>query len=186
QTRSPSAQSRSAPAPAAAASSSAAAWQNIALYPSINPYRPNAVMGNAVAYDPVSHDLYSVGGAAALPISDFRTPVASGYVYDPSAKAWSPITPAPQALIEARAAFVNGTLYLVGGLTVDPKGNTTPSAAMYAYNPGADSWSQVASLPAALTGTATAVLNGQLYVVGGCTDPDQTHGVSYLSPDCSG
>ena len=32
-----------------------------------------------------------------------------------------------------------------------------------------NSWSQAASLPTALTASATAVLNGQLYVVGGCT-----------------
>jgi hypothetical protein len=40
---------------------------------------------------------------------------------------------------------------------------------VYAYDPSGNSWSQVASLPTALTASATAVLNGQLYVVGGCT-----------------
>ena len=56
-------------------------------------------------------------------------------------------------------------MYVAGGW--DSNGNATST--VYAYDRSANSWSQVASLPTALTAMATAVLNGQLYVVGGCT-----------------
>jgi N-acetylneuraminic acid mutarotase len=56
-------------------------------------------------------------------------------------------------------------MYILGGW--DNNGNATTG--VYAYDPSGNSWSQAASLPTALVASATAVLNGQLYVVGGCT-----------------
>lgn len=128
-------------------------WTNIAAY-------PDQVAANAVAYDPQTGDLYSVGGTTGDLGSTMTT--AQGYVYQPSTKKWSAIAPAPQALSSSAAAFVGGTIYLIGGFD----SNNDPTAAVYAYNPGGN-WSQVASLPRPVGGAAAAVLGGQLYVIGG-------------------
>ena len=152
-----------ATAPGSAARSAAApyAWASIAPY-------PMPVAGNAVAYDPQDGELYSVGGHNSITTTGVTT--ANGYAYDPSANTWSPIAPAPQPLTGARAVFIDGTLYLTGGYAgAGPGSAGIPSAAVYAYHPGSDSWSQAASLPRPVEWAGTAVLDGQLYVVGGCT-----------------
>ena len=43
------------------------------------------------------------------------------------------------------------------------------SSGVYAYDPSSDSWSQKADLPEDISAASAAVLDGQLYVVGGCT-----------------
>src|SRR4029077_11373292 len=43
------------------------------------------------------------------------------------------------------------------------------SSGVYAYDPSSDSWSQKADLPEDISAASAAVLQGQLYVVGGCT-----------------
>jgi N-acetylneuraminic acid mutarotase len=69
-----------------------------------------------------------------------------------------------------------------------------PSASVYAYTPGSNTWAAVASLPTAEGAPMAAVLGGQLYVVGGCTtttstggfcsDPSQTSDAMYrYDPD---
>ena len=70
---------------------------------------------------------------------------------------------------DADAAFADGTLYLAGGLEAGtPIGPVPDSSAVYAYTPGANRWSKVANLPHPLASAAAAVLNGQLYIIGGC------------------
>ncbi len=129
----------------------AADWAHIASY-------PIPIYGNAAAYDPQTGEVYSFGGYTS------GGTTAKGYVFNPATSHWSAIAPAPQALYLSAGAFVDGTVYMIGGLT----GAGTPSAAVYAYTPGADRWSQVAALPGAASGPMAAVLGGQLYVVGGC------------------
>ncbi|HEY1914402.1 MAG TPA: carboxypeptidase regulatory-like domain-containing protein [Streptosporangiaceae bacterium] len=132
---------------------------------------PAAVVNNAVAYDPQTGTLYSVGGSSdGLPGQgiggcSYGTTNRT-YAYDSSARAWTSIAPLPQPLESPAAAFLDGTLYVAGGFDC----NDDPSSAVYAYTPGAGTWAQVASLPATGgAGVAMAVLDGELYAVGGCT-----------------
>ncbi|HEY1914378.1 MAG TPA: carboxypeptidase regulatory-like domain-containing protein [Streptosporangiaceae bacterium] len=129
-------------------------WTKITKY-------PIPITSNAVAYDPQTGDLYSVGGVTTAGTT------AAGYVYDPGTGHWTAIAPAPKTLASAYAAFIDGTLYLAGGQQTIFAGSQ--SSAVYAYTPGSNSWTQVASLPQALFAGATAVLDGQLYAIGGCT-----------------
>ena len=129
-------------------------WTKIASY-------PTPIENNAVAYDPASGDVYSVGGYTGT------ASTASGYVYNPNTRRWTPIASAPQPLEDARAAFVDGTLHIVGGWAGAAANEL--SAAVYTYNPGSNTWSQVASLPQAVVYPGIAVLDGQLYAIGGCT-----------------
>jgi N-acetylneuraminic acid mutarotase len=62
-------------------------------------------------------------------------------------------------------AAVEGKVYVVGGF--DASG--TPVATVEAYDPGADRWTQRASLPAPLHHVNVATVGSKLYVVGGLT-----------------
>ena len=117
-------------------------------------------MDNAVAYG--DGKVYSIAGFNGL------ANVADGFVYDPSAQAWTAIADAPAPLESPAGAFVDGQVYIVGGW--DEAGNA--SSGVYAYDPSSDSWSQKADLPEDISAASAAVLDGQLYVVGGCTTGD--------------
>ncbi|MGW9027603.1 carboxypeptidase regulatory-like domain-containing protein [Streptomyces sp. NPDC055722] len=116
---------------------------------------------------------YSVGGT-----TDLRgggrvgrgTLLPHGYVYDPVAGSWSQIADLPQLRTAATGAFVNGTLYVVGGLNYPPTGGSgVRQSTTFAYHPDTDTWSQVADLPQAVDLANAAVLDGKLYVIGGET-----------------
>ena len=129
-----------------------APWADITDY-------PFPVQDNAVAYDDATGTVYSVGG------DDYASGnlYSSGYAYDPGTQQWSQIASAPDTLAGAVAAFAGGTLYLIGGY------DGSVSSSVYAYDPGTNEWAQApTSLPQAVFSAGVAVLNGQIYVVGGC------------------
>ena len=77
----------------------------------------------------------------------------------------SPIAPLPERLQAASAGFIGNTLYVAGGW--DEFGNA--STDVYVYDPGTNTWSTVASLPAGVAAAGSAVAGGKLDVIGGCT-----------------
>ncbi|MEZ0110997.1 N-acetylneuraminic acid mutarotase [Catenulispora sp. EB89] len=139
-------------APAIAPVADTGGWQAIANY-------PEPVMDNAVGY--YQGRAYSVAGVNQIIGGVAR---ADGYVYDPVNAAWTAIAPLPQALESPAGAFLNGTMYVVGGWN----GNAKIQSTVYAYHPSSDSWTQVANLPQGTSSATVAVLDGSLYVVGGC------------------
>ncbi|MET7998316.1 carboxypeptidase regulatory-like domain-containing protein, partial [Amycolatopsis sp. NPDC005232] len=149
------------------ASSAAEGWQPLANLPEY--IRQNTIAG-------YQGKIYSVGGVWAPEPG----PIARSYVYDPVSAIWSPIAPLPQPLSGAAGAFLNGTLYVMGGLSTS---GTVSS--VYAYHPETDAWSRVADLAAPAYEATAATLGGKLYLVGGCTtkcavDPVKT--VSVYDP----
>ncbi|MGW4490361.1 Kelch repeat-containing protein, partial [Amycolatopsis sp. NPDC004368] len=133
------------------ATTAATGWQSMAGLPEF--VRQNVIAG-------YQGKVYSVGGIWSAATG----PIARGYVHDPVTAAWSPIAPLPQALSGAAGAFLDGTLYVAGGLSA----NGTVST-VYAYHPETDSWSRAADLPAPVYEATAATLGGKLYLVGGCT-----------------
>jgi N-acetylneuraminic acid mutarotase len=136
------------------ASPSDTPWASIADY-------PEAIMDNAVGYDPGTGNVYSAGGDVDQGFSN----TSDAFVYKASNQAWSAIAPLPQAMNAAGGAFLNGTFYTVGGWDASGSASTN----LYAYDPSSNSWSTMASLPTAVSAPAVTTLNGKLYVVGGCT-----------------
>ncbi len=130
-------------------------WTPIADYPS-------PIFNNAVARDDRDGKVYSVGGSR----NGGGEYVANGYVYDPASQRWSAITNAPKALVGAAATFINGKMYLFGGLLP----NASVTAAVYSYDPLGNSWSRLADMPQPSALARVAVLDGQVYVIGGCVD----------------
>ncbi|MEO3813728.1 carboxypeptidase regulatory-like domain-containing protein [Sphaerisporangium sp. B11E5] len=118
---------------------------------------PVAVMDNAAAA--FEGKVYSVGGVSAT------ANLANAYSYDPPTNTWTRIADLPAALEKPQAAFVDGTLYVFGGW--DSAGN--PSNKVYAYNPATNVWQTRAAVnPQPRAAAGVAVLDGQIYLIGGC------------------
>ncbi|MFG2375284.1 carboxypeptidase regulatory-like domain-containing protein [Streptomyces sp. NPDC048504] len=127
-------------------------WTGIADY-------PEPVMDNAVGT--YQGKVYSVAGISGLFGGEY---LDRGYVHDPSTDAWTPIADLPEALESPGGAFVDGTMYVVGGWTADGA-----RATLYAYHPTTDTWTRLADLPQAIGMPNVTTLDGSLYVIGGCT-----------------
>lgn len=146
-----------APSPSSAGS----AWQALAPY-------PKEVADNTMARDPVTGKVYSMGGT----YSQYGSVAGidnSAFVYDPGSDAWSPIADAPVARQAAASAVIDGKYYVVNGWAAGA--DASPVAEMDIYDPNTGQWSIGAPNPVpAGGGSAYAVLDGSLYVVGGCID----------------
>ncbi len=86
---------------------------------------------------------------------------AALYVFDPAVGVWvrGPDMPGPRAWHEM--VGVNGKLYVIGGVG-------TRAERIYVFDPQTEEWSSLsATLPASRSALALAVLNGEIFVLGG-------------------
>jgi N-acetylneuraminic acid mutarotase len=92
--------------------------------------------------------------------------------YDPATDSWTALSLPAYGHFLPAAGVIGGKLYLAGGLfvTTDPIGNVGQN--VEAYDPATDRWVTRAKAPSARYQTAGAVVNGQLYVLGGGTGTD--------------
>lgn len=87
-------------------------------------------------------------------------------VYDPKAGgAWSTLAPAEDARTHPTHGFIDGKLYVVGGID----SSYAADGKLEIYDPATDTWTTGAGLPNPLSGGGGAVLNGKLYMIGGCS-----------------
>ncbi len=106
--------------------------------------------------------LYSFTGGGTNPAS---------YRYDPATQVWTQIADAPIAREAATGAYVGGGRFVVtGGIGGIGGTDSAPVAATSIYDADTDTWSAGAPNPAPSAGAGSAVLDGKLYVVGGCLD----------------
>ncbi|MGD6806445.1 MAG: Kelch repeat-containing protein [Candidatus Bathyarchaeia archaeon] len=125
---------------------------------------PTARSGFAVAV--VGNRIYVIGGE-----------VAGGYVgnnevYDPTSNTWSTKTSMPTPRSDLCASIVDNGVYLIGGKmysSSDPFFKET--GVNEVYFPANDSWSTKEPLPTPVHGCSSAVVNGQIYVIGGSIQP---------------
>ncbi len=117
------------------------------------------------------------GGNAAVTSCDGKVYVAGGgitEVYDPLTDKWENRTKIPTERYGLELSVVNGKIYAIGGAKPAPYGVTAVSEANEVYEPATDSWTEMAPLPFPVTGYASAVLDGKIYVIGGYAgDPYQ-------------
>ncbi|HET6261852.1 MAG TPA: kelch repeat-containing protein [Chloroflexia bacterium] len=84
------------------------------------------------------------------------------FAYDPAADRWTRMADMPKPRAAHTSAFINGKLYVIGGLEGDV------STELYAYDPATNTWNT--SLPAmslVREHLASTAIGGKLYVIGG-------------------
>lgn len=135
-------------------------------------------------FDPAT-GAWTMGAAAPIALS-FPTAVTAGdqihlmtggssagtqaghWVYDPSADSWSVAPSLPVAVQGATSAFVDGKIYVVGGVT----GGRSYDNYVQVYDPVSRTWTASQSFPVKHVNAAAVAEGGVMHVVGG--------GVSYL------
>lgn len=87
-------------------------------------------------------------------------------VYDPLTDRWSRASSLPEPEDHAAAATNNGKLYVVGGyITVG--GQRTSTNNSFIYDPSADKWEEIKSMPTPRGALTANFINDILYVIGG-------------------
>ncbi len=143
----------------AAAGPAGSPWIQIPGYDSVLRY-PEA------AYDSSSGKVYAAGG-----VNESGDTEGPAEVYDPKSQTWTPIAPMPTGVAGGAAAFLDGKFYVYGGylyccvIVGEAVQNTQ------IYDPSTNSWSGGPGLPDGQwrAFAASAVLDGQMYIVGGCS-----------------
>ncbi|HET7306994.1 MAG TPA: protease pro-enzyme activation domain-containing protein [Gammaproteobacteria bacterium] len=154
------------------------AWRGIASYPPIFAGQCASsgpcvgIAENTAARDPATGKIYSMGGFSQVNGGFVNVlGVKLAYVFDIGSPnpVWTPIADAPVARMSPVSAFVNGKFYVFDGWDGAVGGN--PTAEVDIYDPATDTWSQGTPNPVpAASSSAAAVLNGLVYIVGGCND----------------
>ncbi len=109
----------------------------------------------------VNNSLYAIGGSNW---------VCGAYgnveAYDPVSNSWTTKAQMPTPRWNHVSGTINGTIYVAGG-TNTCSTPPAPISTFEAYNPATDTWTSKAPMPAAMSGAASGVVNGILYVAGG-------------------
>jgi N-acetylneuraminic acid mutarotase len=108
--------------------------------------------------------IYVIGGSE----ENSELPCSVNEVYDPSTNTWATAAAMPTARMEMQADTVNGKIYVMGGSLAQTTGelNFTVSTTEI-YDPATDSWSTGASMPYPVYQAASAVVDNNIYVIGG-------------------
>ena len=113
--------------------------------------------------------VYVIGGQHQRPgVGLAGTPPC---IFDAEMGTFTPLPPMPTVdgheVWQARAAFVSGHLYVLGGYF---EYDLQRSNRVHRYDASEDSWHAVASMPTARSNFDVAVLDGKLYAAGGAGD----------------
>jgi len=122
---------------------------------------PTARSGCATAV--CNNEIYVIGGAIGN--NQF---VGNNEVYDPGTNTWETKASMPTPRAGLSASVVNGKIYLIGGeeyLSTSPNYHETDVNEV--YDPVNNTWSTAASIPMAVFGYASAVIDGKIHVIGG-------------------
>ncbi len=114
----------------------------------------------------IANKLYVVGGFTRSFFSVWR-PIASLYIYDPEADAWTEGPPMPTPRGALAAAELDGKLYAIGGYD----GNAN-SGAVEVYDPSTNRWTIKTPLPTPRDHLAAVAVQNRLYAFGGRLNRD--------------
>lgn len=87
--------------------------------------------------------------------------------YDSASDRWTAKAPMPAGLHHIGIGVVDGRLYVIGGYQQLGFSVWQPVATVYVYDPATDAWTEGAPMPTARGALSVAVLDGQLYAIGG-------------------
>ena len=139
--------------------------------------------GDGVAVSVFENKIYVIGGR----IVDGGATTAINEMYDPATDTWETKTSMPTARQELEANTVDEKIYLIGGVTPDPKlpanSNTyIPTNKTEVYNPKTDTWTTASSLPDFLFNYASDVHDNKIYLIAG-NNQDTTNLTQIYNPE---
>ena len=126
------------------------AWEELPAMPTPRAELAAAAIGEAI---------YVVGGFGGGSRADR---------FDTRSRTWERVADLPADVHHPGVAALDGTLYVVGGYGLRASGGSA-AAALWAYDPATDAWSERAALPEARGALGLVALDGRLYAVGGAT-----------------
>lgn len=111
-------------------------------------------------------EIYCIGGTiGGVNSNEF---VGNNEVYNPATDTWQTAASMPTPRADLSANVVDGKIYVSGGMAYS---STSPFYAQTniteVYDPSTNSWSTAAAMPIPVYGYASAVINGEIYVIGG-------------------
>jgi N-acetylneuraminic acid mutarotase len=100
--------------------------------------------------------------------------LATVEVYDPAAGTWASRPSLGTRRDNAGSVAIGGKLYVFGGRTRNADGAVVDStlASGEVYDPAANAWGEIASMPTGRRTMVVGSLNGRAQVIGGEQDPD--------------
>ena len=127
---------------------------------------------NVAGYDDANGKAYSAGGASPSK--------SAASAYDPRTQTWSPIAPMPVGVDGATGQFLDGKFYVFGGASTLIFISPADEDGMQIYDPATNKWHVQGGGPAgSVNFAASATLDGQMYVVGGCPVMGNFYGFSF-------
>jgi hypothetical protein len=147
-----------------AAGRSTASWTDDAPWVPIGDV-PQEIWGNTAAVDPVTGTVYMAGGATPADLNGLQ----NAWKLDPATARWTSLPGMAQARFGAQAAVISGRLYVTGGYYYNPGTQVAyAKPQLEIFDPVTGRWTQGAPIPHPFYGAATTVLDGKMYVIGGC------------------
>ena len=139
---------------------------------------PQSPWKKAAPFPEPDEELYGVAVKGKLyVIGGWGDGKAAGvnYEYDPATDEWTKKRSMPRPAHHAALAAANGKIYVVGGFvppldTQIPVGGAwQPIDDAWEYDPAADSWKSLASVPGPRGSALATEVGGKIYVIGGVT-----------------
>ena len=107
--------------------------------------------------------IYFLGGYGVTLAGQLSAPKPL-YVYDPALDVWSHIGNLPEGSHHAGLAYLDGSLYVIGGYLGPTR---DPTARMIIYDIAENRWSEGPPMPTARGALAVVALNGHIHAIGG-------------------
>ena len=123
----------------------------------------------------VGHKVYLIGGTV-FEKAKFDKGILGPYgistveMYDTQTNTWQRVADMPTPRHAAKAAVVNGTVFVFGGWSA--AGDHAPRkypVSVEAYNPRTDTWIQKNDMPIPRVAFGVGVVDGKVYIIGGVT-----------------
>jgi hypothetical protein len=119
-------------------------------------------------------DFYAIGGVNSDDVG-----LASVERYNASLDIWSAAPSLPRPRYAHCACTVGNAMYVSGGIEVDEEGGEKAVSSVLKYDCRAQTWSEVAPMPAERDNAGACVLGCDIYIFGGDDDDDTPTSTTY-------
>ena len=136
-------------------------WKRITQIPT----QPRLASANAV----VDNKIYIIGGTHLENFRNGPNGLSTVEVYDTKNDTWQRVADMPTPREAAKAAVVNGIIYVFGGLSRKKDADMEYPVHVEAYDAQTDTWTRKGDMPVSRIYFSLGVVAGKVYLIGGST-----------------